>query len=76
MAGWHPLKRREFVRRLLALGFTGPYSGARHDFLIFRQRRQTIPSNTDYSVPQVKMLVRQVETIVGRKIPADEWASL
>jgi hypothetical protein len=76
MAGWHPLRRREFIRRLLALGFAGPYSGARHDFLIFRQRRQTIPSNTDYSVPPVKMLVRQVEGMVGRKISAEEWADL
>src|SRR4051812_3521709 len=33
MAGWHPIKRRELVRKLRVLGFTGPYRGTRHEFL-------------------------------------------
>lgn len=73
MAAWHPLKRREFIRRLRALGFDGPHRGTRHEFLVYGQKRQTIPSNTDYSVPQLKMLLRQVEAVLGRKITADEW---
>ena len=76
MAGWHPLKRREFVRKLRALGFTGPERGTRHDFLVFRGRRQTVPSNPEFSVPQVKLLLRQVEAILGRKISAAEWTEL
>jgi hypothetical protein len=76
MAGWHPLKRREFVRRLRELGFTGPHRGTRHEFLVFGQRRQTIPSNPNYSAPQVRMLVRQVEAILGRKISAEDWEKL
>ena len=76
MAAWHPLKRREFIRRLRALGFAGPYRGARHEFLVLGQRRQTVPSNADYSVPQLKMLLRQVEAILGRKISAEKWAAL
>ena len=27
MSRWSPCKRREFVRRLRALGFDGPFSG-------------------------------------------------
>lgn len=73
MAGWHPLKRREFIRRLRALGFAGPHRGARHEFMVFGQKRQTIPSNTDFSVPQLKVLLRQVETVLGRRITAGEW---
>ena len=76
MAAWRPLKRREFIRKLRALGFDGPYSGTRHQFLILRQHRQTIPTNSEYSVPQVRMLLRQVESILGRPIPLDEWNSL
>ena len=76
MAALHPLKRREFIRRLRALGFDGPYRGARHDFLVLGQRRQTVPSNSDYSVPQLKMLLRQIETLLGRKISAEEWGEL
>ncbi len=73
MAGWHPIKRREFIRRLRALGFDGPHRGTRHEFLVFGQKRQTIPSNSDYSLPQLKMLLRQVEAVLGRKVTADEW---
>lgn len=73
MAGWHPLKRREFIRRLRALGFDGPHRGTRHEFLVCGQKRQTIPSNADFSLPQLKMLLRQVEAVLERKITADEW---
>jgi hypothetical protein len=76
MAAWRPLKRREFIRKLRALGFDGPYSGTRHQFLILRQHRQTIPTNSEYSVPQVRMLLRQVEAILGRSILLQEWDSL
>jgi hypothetical protein len=76
MAAWRPLKRREFIRKVRALGFAGPYSGTRHQFLIFRQHRQTIPTNSEYSVPQVRMLLRQVEAILGRKISVEHWDSL
>ena len=65
MPGWHPIKRREFIRKLRALGFSGPFRGTRHEFLVLGQRRQTIPTNPDYSVPQLKMLLRQVEAIMG-----------
>jgi hypothetical protein len=76
MAGWRPLKRRDFVRKLRALGFDGPFAGTRHQFMVFRQHRQTIPSHPEYSVPQIRMLVRQVESILERSISLDEWNSL
>ncbi len=44
--------------------------------MIFGQHRQTIPTNTEYSVPQLKLLLRQVESILGRSIGLDEWNSL
>jgi len=61
------------MRLPCALGFDGPYSGTRHQFLIFQQHRQTIPTNSEYSIPQVRMLLRQVESILGRKVSVDEW---
>ncbi len=76
MAAWRPLKRREFIRRLRALGFDGPWSGTRHQFMILRQHRQTIPSNAEFSVPQVRLLVRQVESVLERPVSPDEWDSL
>jgi predicted RNA binding protein YcfA (HicA-like mRNA interferase family) len=51
MAAWRPLKRRDFIRKLRALGFNGPFSGTRHQFMVLSQHRQTIPTNSEYSVP-------------------------
>ena len=76
MPSWHPIKRRELIRKLRALGFSGPFRGTRHEFLAFGQHRQTIPSDSEYSIPQLKRLLRQVESILGRKIACDEWESL
>lgn len=53
MSRWTPCKRREFIRRLRVLGFEGPFSGTRHQFLTYQLHRLTIPSNEEYSVPQL-----------------------
>ena len=76
MAAWRPLKRRDFIRKLRALGFDGPFSGTRHQFMIFGQHRQTIPINSEFSVPQLRMLLRQVDSILERSISLEEWSSL
>lgn len=73
---WTPCKRNLFLRRLRRLGFDGPFAGARHQFMIYRNRRLAVPSNTEFSVPQVRFMVREVEGIVGRRIDQQEWDSL
>ena len=47
-----------------------------HDFMLRGERRQTIPSNGEFSVAQLKFLFRQVETTLGRKISLNEWENL
>jgi len=69
---WIPYKRREFIRRLRVLGFDGPFSGARHQFLIQNENRLTIPSNEEYSVPQLRMMLRETAVILGRDISLAE----
>ncbi|MCR4293716.1 MAG: hypothetical protein NUV76_12665 [Candidatus Kuenenia sp.] len=73
MNRWTPCKRRDFVRRLRILGFDGPFSGARHQFMVYQQHRLSIPSNTEYSTPQLRMMLREIEEILGKEITADEW---
>jgi hypothetical protein len=73
---WTPCKRREFIRRHRLLGFDGPFSGARHQFLVFQENRLTIPSNEEYSVPQLKMILHEVAIILAREIPLQEWEKL
>ena len=76
MSHWTLCSRRVFVRRLGTLGFDGPWSGSRHQFMVFEEHRLTLPSNDEYSVPQLRMMVREVEAILGRRIGPDAWARL
>jgi hypothetical protein len=73
---WTPCKRREFIRRLRKLGFDGPFSGTRHQFVIFGQKRLAVPSQPEYSVPQLRMMIAEVEGTLGRAIALEEWNSL
>jgi hypothetical protein len=73
---WTPCRRADFIRRLAKLGFNGPYSGTRHQFMTMGQRRLAIPSNGEYSVGQVRFMIREVELILGRTISQDDWRGL
>jgi len=76
MSRWTPCKRRDPIRRLRKLGFDGPYSGTRHQFMIYEHHRLAIPSNDEYSVPQLRMMIREVEGIIDREITVQEWNKL
>jgi len=64
------------MRKLRTLGFEGPCFGTRHEFMALKGHRLAIPSNAEYSVPQLRMMLNEVESITGRKISAEEWESL
>ena len=76
MSRLNPCKRRDFIKKLRKLGFDQPRSGTRHQFMIYQQYRLTIPSNAEYSVPQLKMMIKEVENIMSREITIDEWNQL
>ena len=76
MSQWKPCKRRDFIRKLRKLGFKGPYSGTRHQFIVFEIHRLAIPSNAEYSMQQLWMMIREVEEILNRKINLNEWDKL
>ena len=76
MSRWSPCKRSDFIRRLHRLGFQGPFTGGKHHFLVLRQARLAIPSNEEYSVPQLKMMIREVGLLLGRTISQQDWNSL
>jgi hypothetical protein len=73
---WTPCKRNDFIRKLRHLGFDGPLTGTRHQFMVFSQKRLAIPSNAEYSVPQLRVLIREIRDIAAREITVDEWAAL
>ena len=76
MSRWSPCKRSDFIRRVRALGFDGPFSGGKHQFMVWQSHRLTIPSNEEYSVPQLRMMLREIEAILGRPITLQEWNQL
>jgi hypothetical protein len=76
MSRWTPCKRSEFIRRLRKLGFDGPFSGARHQFMVYQQHRLAIPSNMEYSVPQLRMLIREIGRIIESEITLENWTKL
>lgn len=76
MSRWRPCKRRDFIHRLGNLGFEGPFSGTRHQFMVCRQHRLVIPSNREYSVPQLHVMLREAGEIIGHEISLDEWSRL
>jgi predicted RNA binding protein YcfA (HicA-like mRNA interferase family) len=73
---WTPCKRAQFIRRLRTLGFDGPFSGGQHAFMIHGNRRLAIPSNSEYPVPQLKQMLKEVEVILARPITLNDWSSL
>jgi len=44
--------------------------------MVYEQHRLAIPSNADYSVPQLRMMIQEVEEIIGRKIGLEDWNRL
>ena len=73
---WSPCKRRDFISKLRKLGFSPPRPGGKHSFMRFGGYKQTIPGDEEYSVPQLRRLLRQVGNAIGRTISADEWNEL
>jgi hypothetical protein len=61
---------------LRKLGFDGPFSGTRHQFMLYDQHRLAIPSNAEYSVPRLRLMIQEVEGIIGREITLEEWNRL
>lgn len=76
MPRWVPCKRRIFIKKLVRLGFNPPEPGGRHFYMRYSSSVLTVPSNEEYSVPELKMMIKELENIIGRKITLEEWEGL
>ena len=76
MAKWMPCKRRDFIKKLRKLGFEPPEPGGRHHYMRYGTYTLTLPSNKEYSVPQIKMLLNEIERGISRKISLQQWGNL
>ena len=64
-----PVSRRELVARLKALGFSGPYTGGRHQFMVGGSIRLVLPNphRGEIGVDLLKRILRQAG------IEEEEW---
>jgi len=44
--------------------------------MVYQQHRLTVPSNQEYSIPQLRMMIRELEAILGRSVTSEEWNGL
>jgi len=76
MGKWNPCKRKDFIKKLKKLGFDLPQPGGRHFYMRYGTYTLTIPSNKEYSISQVKMLLSEIEHGIKKKISLEEWEKL
>jgi predicted RNA binding protein YcfA (HicA-like mRNA interferase family) len=67
-----PIKRNDLIRYLKILGFEGPYSGGKHQFMVKAALRLTIPNphKGDISKALLTKILRQAD------INKDDWEKL
>jgi len=67
-----PLSRKELIRKFRAFGYSGPFSGGKHQFMIKGSQKIRIPNPHvgDISASLVKEILRQAN------ISSQEWQSL
>ena len=66
-----PISRSELIKRLRELGFVGPFTGARHQFMQRKEQRLTLPNPHKTSI-SVDLLVRILKQA---GITREEWLS-
>jgi len=76
MAKWMPCKRRDFIKKVRKLGFEPPEPGGRHHYMRYGTYTLTLPSNKECSVPQIKMLLNEIERGISQKISLQQWENL
>ena len=69
MPAWGPVSRRQLVTVLRRLGFHGPYSGGKHEFMARGDRVLTIPNphRRDIGIELLAVVLRQAG------VPRKEW---
>jgi predicted RNA binding protein YcfA (HicA-like mRNA interferase family) len=70
MAALSPCSRREFIRKLRALGYDGPYPGGRHQYMTKTGAATVTVPNPHEGDISVGLLSRILRTA---KISTDDW---
>lgn len=72
MPRFGPIKRKDLIHYLRKLGFTGPYSGGKHQFMIRGDRTLRVPNPHQGDIGK-ELLIRIIKQA---GIDKDEWERL
>jgi predicted RNA binding protein YcfA (HicA-like mRNA interferase family) len=72
MASTRPIKRKDLIAKLKQLGFVGPYSGGKHQFMINDKLRLTLP-NPHQSDIGINLLIKILQQA---SISKEQWEKL
>ena len=61
--------RSDFIRKLQEMNFSGPFEVANYKYMLYHGRVFTIPIQENYTIPQFRFLLAEVEKIVS----SQEW---
>lgn len=72
MANLTPTKRKILISKLKQLGFTGPFSGGKHQFMIKEKLRLTIPNphQSDIGINLLSKILQQAS------ITKEQWENI
>jgi predicted RNA binding protein YcfA (HicA-like mRNA interferase family) len=72
MPAFGPIKRRDLIRNLRQVGFEGPYSGGKHEFMVRGDVTIRVPNphQADIGMELLARILRQAD------INRDEWKEL
>jgi predicted RNA binding protein YcfA (HicA-like mRNA interferase family) len=72
MPPFGPIKRRELIRNLRMLGFEGPYTGGRHEYMVKGTLKLFVPNphRGEISRDLLAKILRQAG------VERDEWVEL
>ena len=71
-----PDRHGDFIKKLKKLGFGSLEPGGHHFYMRYGTYTLTLPSNKEYSIQQVKMLLNEIQHGIREKIPLEEWEKL
>ncbi len=72
MPSFGPIDRDDLIRNLRKMGFDGPYSGGKHQYMVKGQLKLAIPNPHKGEISQV--LLHKILRQAG--IDKDEWEKL
>ncbi|MBM2814213.1 MAG: hypothetical protein HW421_975 [Ignavibacteria bacterium] len=67
-----PVSRKDLIKKLISIGFTGPFSGGKHSYLLKDDIRLTLPNphKNEIGIDLLQRILKQVD------ISKEDWMNV